>query len=81
VFDASEFPRSGYTATTARSVDPTLKSISKAGALAADHGRPGQGRARQAGQNQGRADQGRAGQGRAGKGRPRQTMADHGRPG
>ena len=30
MFDASEFPRSGYTATTARSVDPTLKSISKA---------------------------------------------------
>ena len=31
VFDASEFPRSGYTATTARSLGPTLKSISKAG--------------------------------------------------
>ena len=28
--DASEFPRSGYTATTARSLGPTLKSISKA---------------------------------------------------
>ena len=30
VFDASEFPRSGYTATTARSLGPTIKSISKA---------------------------------------------------
>ena len=30
VFDASEFPRSGYTATTARALRPTLKAISKA---------------------------------------------------
>ena len=29
-FDASEYTRSGYTATTARALRPTLKAISKA---------------------------------------------------